>query len=357
MKTYQYILLSFAAILTVGCGTTEQKEITELPSVPVKVAQVNASEAAGYIAASGKIEAGQNANLSTRMMGNVTKVHVKVGDRVSKGQMLINISNADLIAQKAQVEASIIQAKSGLKNAETDFQRFKSLFEKGSASQKELDDMTTRFEMAKANVEAAEQMKKGVEAQFAYTNIKAPFSGVVVNSFIKEGMMANPGMPLIAIEDAKNYQVVASISESDISGITEDTKAKIYVKSIEKEFEGNIIELSPSAQNTGGQYLVKIAIKEADKALRSGMFVNVKFATNSTETETSQIMIPTSALIQKGQLTGVYVVTDDKITILRWLRLGRTYNDKVEVISGLGENERFILSHEGRLYNGAKVTF
>jgi len=357
MKTYQYILLAFVAFLTVSCGTIEQQEITELPSVPVKVVQVSASEAASYIAASGKVEAGQNANLSTRVMGNVTQVHVKVGDKVTKGQTLINISNADLTAQKAQVEAYIVQAESGLKNAEKDFQRFKSLFEKESASQKELDDMTTRFEVAKANVEAAQQMRKGVEAQFAYTNVKAPFSGVVVNSFIKEGMMANPGMPLISLEDAKNYQVVASISESDISGITEDTKAVIYVKSIEKEFEGKIIELSPSAQNTGGQYLVKIAISETEKALRSGMFVNVKFQIKPSEKGAVQITIPTSALIKKGQLTGVYVVTDDQVVILRWLRLGRTYNDKVEVISGLAENERFILSQEGHLYNGAKVTF
>ncbi|MGW8123534.1 efflux RND transporter periplasmic adaptor subunit [Roseivirga echinicomitans] len=357
MKTYQYILLAFVAFLTVSCGTTEQKEITQLPSVPVKVAQVNGAEAAHYIAASGKVEAGQNASLSTRVMGNVTKVHVKVGDKVSKGQTLISISNADLTAQKAQVDAAIIQAESGLKNAEKDFQRFKTLFEKGSASQKELDDMTTRYEVAKANVEAALQMKKGVEAQFAYSTIIAPFSGAVVNSYIKEGMMANPGMPLIALEDAQNYQVVASISESDISGITSDTKAKIFVKSIEREYEGNIIELSPSAQHTGGQYLVKIAIQNADKALRSGMFVNVKFESNSTEKGASQVMIPTSALVKNGQLTGVYVVTDEQIAILRWLRLGRTYNNKVEVISGIAENERFILSHEGKLYNGAKVTF
>src|SRR5690606_22340976 len=137
-----------------------------------------------YITASGKIEAENGANVSTRMMGYVTSLKVKTGQRVIEGQLLATINSADIQAKKAQVEAGILQATAAYNNAKKDFDRFVTLFNQRSVSQKEMDDMTTRFEMAKAGLEAARQMKNEVMAQFSYTNITAPFSGTVTGTFI-----------------------------------------------------------------------------------------------------------------------------------------------------------------------------
>jgi len=355
MKIYNYIMIALLGSLLMSCGTEEARELTELPPVKVTLAQVSAQNQQGFVAASGKIEALKSANISTRMMGNVNKLHVKVGDQVRKGQLLVSISDADLVAQKAQVEASIVQATSGLKNAEKDYQRFKALFDKGSASEKELDDMTTRYEMAKAGLQAAEQMKKSVEAQFAYTEIKAPFDGIITNTFIKAGDMANPGMPLIAIEGNAEKQVIASVSESDISNIDTKQAVKVFVKSLGIELNGTVAELSTSARNTGGQYLVKVDLENAGEEVLPGMFVNLHLAARNSEGQ-GQITVPSGALVTQGQLTGIYVVNDGT-AILRWLRLGRQMNDQVEVLSGLSANENYVLSSSGRLFNGAKVSF
>jgi RND family efflux transporter MFP subunit len=294
------------------------------------------------------------------MLGFVTKVHVKVGQKVSAGQLLVSINNTDLQAKKAQVDASILQATAGYNNAKKDFERFTALFNQQSASQKELDDMTSRYEIAKAALEGAKQMRNEVMAQFSYSNIIAPFSGEVTNTFVKEGDIANPGIPLLSIEGASRMQVTTMVSESDITSIKSGIKAKVLVKSTNEELTGTVTEVSGSAKNTGGQYLVKINLSNARNEVLSGMFVNVQFPTTNNpqvkKSQSNKVVVPQSALVQQGQLTGIYTIGNKNTAILRWLRIGKTFDNEVEVLSGLSVNEQYIVSAEGKLYNGAKIS-
>jgi RND family efflux transporter MFP subunit len=353
-------ILTLTTILFVSCGKDKKEVTNNEPAIKV-VANGLSTNNSEFITASGKTEAESSANLSTRMMGYVTKVHVKTGQKVSAGQLLVSINSSDLEAKKAQVDASILQATAAYNNAKKDYDRFVNLFAQQSASQKELDDMTSRFEMAKAGLAGAKQMRNEVMAQFSYSNITAPFSGEVTNTFIKEGDMANPGMPLVSLEGASRMQVTAMVSESDITKITNGMLVKIMVKSLNKEVSGKVSEVSGSAKNTGGQYLVKVTLNSNDKSILSGMFVNVQFPiTNSTKSEitvkSDKVMVPESALVKQGQLTGIYTIANGKTAILRWVRTGKTYSNQVEVLSGLSANEQYIVSSEGKLYNGAKVS-
>ena len=192
--------LGIVLLTLMACGGDRGTKAKITDPIPVKIDKVEATFEGRFDAGSGQITAVNSATLSTRVMGFVERIPVKVGQKVKKGQLLVAIKNTDLQAKKAQAEASIIEAKAGFQNAEKDYQRFVNLFKQNSASQKELDDMTSRYEMAKARYEAAMQMGSEVDAQFAYTNIRAPFSGVVTNTHIDEGAMANPGMPLVSIE-------------------------------------------------------------------------------------------------------------------------------------------------------------
>jgi RND family efflux transporter MFP subunit len=359
MKKIYIPLLTIGLTLMLSCGKEKKEVANNDPAIPVKVSGIAADNNPNFVSASGKIEAENSANVSTRMMGYVTKVNVKVGQKVSAGQLLVSINNTDLQAKKAQVDASILQATAAYNNAKKDFDRFTALFNQQSASQKELDDMTSRYEMAKAGLEGAKQMRNEVLAQFSYSNITAPFSGEVTNTFVKEGDMANPGMPLVCIEGASHLQVTAMVSESDITSIQNGMIVKVLVKSTNQELKGKVIEVSGSAKNTGGQYLVKINLNTNNTKVLSGMFVNVQFPLVSkkqtTTTTTNKVVVPESALIHQGQLTGIYTIGNKDVAILRWLRIGKTFGNKVEVLSGLSANEQYILSAEGKLFNGAKV--
>ena len=197
MKKYTYIIALIAVVLFVtSCGNDKKNEIADNTIViPVKVSAITENTGSPFLTASGTIEAVKSANLSTRMMGNVTKVHVKVGDKVTKGQLLVSINNTDLQAKKAQVSAGITEATAAYNSASKDYNRFKNLLADNSVSQKEFDDMTAHYEMAKARLEGANQMKNEINAQFAYSNITAPFSGVITGKSIETGDMANPECP------------------------------------------------------------------------------------------------------------------------------------------------------------------
>jgi RND family efflux transporter MFP subunit len=360
------IITPLFVLLLSSCNGEKKESIAKEPAITVKVSGASENNNGQFVTASGKIEAENSANLSTRMMGYVTKLHVQVGQKVGAGQLLVSINNTDLQAKKAQVDASILQATAGYNNAKKDYDRFVNLFKQQSASQKELDDMTARYEMAKAGLEGAKQMRNEVMAQFSYSNITAPFAGVVTNTFVKEGDMANPGMPLVSIEGASRLQVTAMVSENDIISIKKGMAVKVLVKSSNESLTGKVSEVSLSAKNTGGQYLVKINLDKTDSSVLSGMFVNVQFPVANTihpsdseqakQTKINEkVLVPESALVQQGQLTGIYTVGTGNVAILRWLRIGKNFGNQVEVLSGLSANEQYIVSADGKLYNGALV--
>jgi RND family efflux transporter MFP subunit len=357
MKKYIYLLtLTTASLFLASCGSEDKKAVADnSPAIIVQVSQVSEANNSPFLAVSGKIQSVNSADLSTRMMGYVTKVHVNVGDKVTKGQLLVSINNTDLQAKRAQVEAGITEATAAFNNAQKDYNRFKNLYADNSATEKEMDDIISNFEMAKARLEAAKQMKNEVNAQFAYSNITAPFSGVITSKTVTEGDMANPGQPLISIEAPGNFEVMAMVPETEISQIKNGVQVDVLVKAINKTLKGKVTEVSTSAKNTGGQYLVKIALDKTDANILSGMFTTVQFPVEK-KSNTELVLIPTEILVTNGQLSGVYTVSESNTALLRWLRLGRTYGDQVEVLSGLSAEEAYIVSSEGKLFNGAKLS-
>lgn len=356
MNNINKIVLLVTFVLLASCGSDKNTTIQDNSQpINVTVSEMSSNNNNPFLAVSGKIQSVNSADLSTRMMGYVTNVPVNVGETVKKGQLLVAINNADLQAKKAQVEAGITEAQVAYKNAEKDYKRFTNLFSENSASQKELDDITARFEMAKARLEAAKQMRNEVNAQFAYSNITAPFAGVVTSKMIETGDMANPGMPLITVETPGNFEVMAMVPETEISKIKVNTQVTVLVKAINKTVSGQVTEVSTSAKHTGGQYLVKIALDNTVANILSGMFVTVQFPVER-QAENTIVLVPKEALVYKGQLTGIYTISQNKTAMLRWLRLGRDYGNQIEVLSGLSADESYIVSAEGKLYNGVKVT-
>lgn len=354
-KNYIPVTLLAIALLVASCGDDNKKLLADSsPAVAVTTSAVSEDSNNPFLTVSGKVEAVKSANISTRMMGYVDKIYVQVGEKVQNGQLLLSINNSDISAKLAQAEAGITEAKTAFANAGKDYQRYTALFNENSATQKELDDMAAHYNMAKARLEGAEQMRKEVQAQMGYANIRAPFAGVVTNKFINTGDMANPGMPLMEVENPGKYQVLAMVPESEILDIRADSEVEVLLKSLDKALKGKVTEVSTSAKNTGGQYMVKVVLEESDANILSGMYANVRFP-NKRKTMDA-IMIPADAIVHRGQLTGIYTVSQSNTAVLRWLRLGRTYGDQVEVLSGLSPDEEYIVKAAGKLYNGARIS-
>ena len=349
-----------ATVAMVGCsGKDEKAVVKEDAPVAVTVARPGGAATSGWIEASGQVEAAHSVNISTRAMGYITQMPVKVGDRVKAGQLLFAVNSSDIHAKRAQTEAMIAQAEAALNNAKKDYDRFTTLYKQQSASAKELDQVTLQYQSAKAAAEAARQMKNEVSANLSYTTVTAPFAGIVTQKMMDAGSMATPGMPVLTIEQEGSLQVSASVAENQIGSLKLGDPATLKIASAEKTMEGKIIQLNPSSQFSGGQYIVKVSLPADTKQLYAGMFVHVQFPVKAVSaaasSESGAVMIPVSALVHRDQLTGVYTISSRNTALLRWVRLGKTTGDQAEVLSGLAKDEQYILSAEGRLYNGVPV--
>jgi len=353
MRTF-IILMAITSILA-GCQTEKSSPGESGPAVKVVLKSPSAPDGGAYFTISGSIESENFASLSTRNMGYVSRVYVKVGDKVRKGQLLIDINSEEIDAKKAQAQAGFKQAEAQLAVAEKNFERYTELFNKNSASQKELDDMTLQYEMAKANYERAVQIENEIDANMAYSHIRAPFSGVITSKSIKMGDMARPGQPLMSLEAPGKFVARALVPENSIEYVEKGQEVTVNVKSLGKSMKGRITEVSGSSLNSGGQYMIKMDLEDVkDIKLFSGMYLSVLVPTPGKEASKS-LFVDESALVRKGELEGIYTVSESGTAILRWLKLGQRMGDQVEVLSGLNEEEKYIASSEGKLFNGAKI--
>lgn len=346
------ILLGIA-LLSSCSRQNEVKETHNAMPVSVTIAKPN-HHTQNSINTSGQVEAAETAYISTRLMGLVSKIHVRIGDHVRKGQLLVSIHNDDLMAKKAQATAMISQAQAALINAEKDLQRFTELHQLQSASDKELENVTLHYQTTKAQAEASIQMQNELSATLEYTNLTAPFDGVITQQLLDAGNIAGPGTAILRMEGLQNLQVNATISENDIHKIKNGMYAELLVKSTGKNLRGQLMEVSQSSQSTGGQYRIKISVENTNtQGLFAGMYVNIRIPL--ADTDKGNPMVPISSVIYKDQMTGLYLIGPDQSAILRWVRLGKKIDKEIEVLSGLSSNEEFIVTAEGKLFNGVSV--
>jgi RND family efflux transporter MFP subunit len=359
MKRYIHATALFitSGIVLSACSHEERKGDEKKDSPVTVTLSTPSRQSTPAIESSGQIVAGETALISTRMMGFITAINVKPGDKVQKGQLLVTISNGDIQAKRAQARAMVSEAEAALKDAQKDYERYTELFKQQSASQKELENITLNYNALKAKTEAARQMQNEAEAMLAYTNLTAPFAGVVTQKHSDAGSMASPGMPILVIEQSGAFQVNTAVTEVDIDRIKTGADAQVVIESIGKIFTAKVSEVSPSSQMSGGQYLVKLRIPDAEKnGLHAGMYVKVSIEAPATSTHAIQaVMVPVSAIINRDQLNGLYTISNSQTALLHWVKLGKTQGDHVEVLSGLAGDESFILTAEGKLYNGIPV--
>jgi len=357
-------ILQFSVVIIIinginACSSEKPKnnETTESPIVvTLASASINNQES---ILASGLVESDQTSNISTRIPGRIINIFVKDGDRVQKGQLLARVWDEDLKAKRGQIDAAIAEAEASLAAAQKDFDRFNNLYKQQSATAKEIDNVTLQYNSAKAKLVSTKEMRSELDANLSYTSLTAPFSGVITQKLAEVGSMVNPGMPILTIEHNGHLQVSAPIAEHDIVNVHVGDMANVEIKSTGKIFDGKIIEINPSSQFTGGQYVIKVAIPESEnKNVFAGMFARLSIPVKNVEHVKGDLtLIPSSAIINRDELTGIYTVGQNNTAMLRWVRLGKTIGSKVEVISGLSKDEKFISSSERRLYNGAPITF
>ncbi len=352
MKRFGFItilLLLAPVALFSGCKGKAGHETTEIkrPQVSgVTVEDVKFSQADEYIETSGTVKSKTTSIVASRIMGTVTSLKVKEGDRVSAGQVLATIDDSDLVQRVRAAEKGVEAAKQQKALADITYQRYKNLHDEKALTGQELDQVETQKKVAGMEYERAQAMHQEARVYHGFTRVTAPVSGVVTEKKTDLGSTAVPGIPLFIIEDTSGYRMEANLDEKLAGKVKQGMEAKIYIEALGREIRGIITEVVPSVDSMTRTFLVKISI--SGEGLRNGFYGKVSIPAGRKEA----LLVNKKAIVEKGQLTGVYVVDANSIMTYRLIRLGRLYGDRVEVLSGLNTNERIIVDNVEKAVDG-----
>jgi RND family efflux transporter MFP subunit len=321
-----------ALALALACSHHEAPKAQALPTAAVRLIAGTGAAQEGWVAAS--LNKADQATLSTRLAGTVKRVLVNEGAKVSAGQLLLELEAGDLLGQ-------LKAAESAREAATAHHQRIQNLLAKGAATPSEL-------EQAAANQAAAEGAVAAVKGQLAYAQIRAPFSGTVQRRDAQAGAFVGPGQPLITLEGAGSLELTASLSETEAASLKVGRRVAF-------ESEGRKGDAVITALAAGGdplthrQALRAKVLKPTD--LRSGAFARIQVP---GATSGSTIRLPQSAILQRGELSGVFVAENGQAH-LRWLDLGERAGGTVEVRAGLDAKDAVIADPKD-LKDGQPIT-
>lgn len=339
--------LLFMTLIIAGCkGEDTNAQASKLPGnnpVRVKTCAVQVEGSARAVTLSGFTEPIHRASPSARIMAKVVQASFLEGDRVEAGRVLISLDTRDLLARKRQAEAACETTTSALKVARLNRERMRNLQKSGTVSNSQLESAEVACSQANAAAEGARSGLEELEVNLSYAVARAPFSGVIVRKMVERGNMVVPGQPLFIIEDDSKLRVIAPLGADLAAGI--EPGRNLWLRIGGEKVKGTIEGIIPSGSTEAPGLRIQLIIDNNRRAFRPGTLALVEVPLSATDDRT--ITIPRETLIEKGRLSGVYVVGKDNTARLHWLVLGGENDGQVNVLSGLKEGDRVILNPEG----------
>ena len=290
-----------------------------------------------YEEVAGTLQSEQSTVVSSQIMARVKKIHVRAGDSVNKGDLLIDLDNIDLKSRVAQARDNRNALQAQLHRAKSHYDRTRNLYAKQSATKANLEMATADYQSIRSQLSAARQRLTEAENALNYSQIRATFSGRVIDRFVENGDMAAPGMKLLKIYDPQALRVVSHVRESLALYLQQGQPLQARVDALQKTVPVLINEIVPAAEPGSRSFLVKSHI-DYDAKLLPGMFVRIRIPLGMEK----QLLIPDKYIKQVGQLDVVWVVKEGDVQ-RRFVRLGERHSDgTIKVISGLQEGDKLV---------------
>jgi membrane fusion protein, multidrug efflux system len=315
-------------------GTQQPAALINGP-VSVKVFTVTEDSTRSQIDIMGTIESTEKAIIASRINGHITVLNASLGSRVKTGDELITISAEEIYAKLLQSSAQLNQAERNLK-------REQKLLSKNATSTESVKSQEDAFKIAQASHKEAQSM-------LSYTAIRAPFDGIITKKLVNIGDLATPGKPLLHLENEKQLQVLTDIPEAMVLKMKIGDEIEATIPAAKITVEGTITEIAPSTDPLTRTTTVKIAIPSAEN-IRSGQFARVHL----TQSQVTTIFIPKQAVSRYGQMERVFLL-DQNVARLSLVRTGKESGERVEIISGLSQDDTIIIPVSSQLRDGQKV--
>ena len=295
----------------------------------------------------GNINSRKAVLISSKMMGRVLRMYVSEGQRVKKGQMLVHIDASEARSAYQQAHANLIAADIAQRNAQRDYDRFKTLHENDVITGHQLEQVETALALATAETSRAKANLASSGVLLSYGRIVAPQDGIITKKWMDPGNVAGPGAPMLTLEDPHQLELSVAVPESRAGRLSVGQKAQVQAPNqrVEAVVEAVIRAADPRSRTS----TVKLALPPSTQ-LTPGQFASVQFDAFTARALT----VPVSALISEGQMDGVFVV-QGPIARRRWIQVGQRTPQTAQVLSGLQENELVIVPIPPGLRDGWPV--
>ncbi|MGZ8383257.1 MAG: efflux RND transporter periplasmic adaptor subunit [Nitrospira sp.] len=316
-----------------GCGQAQEPSrpgegpsaMAVQPVIQTAVIAVKTSQVPVTVEVTGQVTAVYQATLASRIQGTIDNLLVREGSLVRKRQTLVVLDNRDLQAELARVTAE-------LDNAKAQWNRMKDLYERDAVSKQELENATRTFKVTEAG-------RNAVMAQLSYTVVRAPFDGVITEKKVEMGELASPGQPLLKMENPDQLRLEATVAESDIRAVSVGASIPVVIDALDADpLKGKVSQILPAGDPQTHTFTMKVDLPKTG-GLKSGMFGRLRLEKGVNTT----LLLPKSAFIERGELASLFVVGSDRVARLRWVKIGRTLEQGVEVLSGVDAGERVIV--------------
>lgn len=336
---HRYSKAVFVAIslpLLAACGSRGEEGAVreaEAATPPGTTFIVRDSVVPATIDAAGVAEPIARATVSTKLMGSVTEVLVREGDRVRAGQALVQIDARDLDARLRQVQAAIAGAEAGQREAQLMASRMRALYADSAAPKAQLDAAEAGLQRATSAVDAARAGEAELAAMSTYSVVRAPFGGVVTQRFVDPGAFATPGAPLVSVQDDTRLRLTVSVAPSTAQGVRRGARLAATVEGVAVPATVEGVVPAPS----GSLYVINAIAENRDGRLAAGGSATVAVGEGSRRA----LLVPAAAVRRQGDLTGVTLRSGTTTT--RWVRLGRPVGEFVEVLSGVSAGDTVLV--------------
>lgn len=299
--------------------------------------KIKKSEVAKVMTYDGEVEAVNQATVAAQTSGRITQLNYDVGDVVPAGAVIARITDVEQAAQLNARESQAKQAQAVLKEAQENFERAKSVFAKKLISQSDFDRAEVNFKSAQAQAKAAQAAVTAAKANLAYTEITAPYAGIVVERLVQPGETINPGSPIMTGVNLDELRVIVNVPQRHIGPIRKHQTAHVLSPSglsltVEK------LRIPPRAQGDTHSFRILLDLPKSTEQIFPGTLVKVQFVVGNER----QIMIPNDALVQRGEVSAVYIIDEQKQLSFRYVRPGQAIGQQTAVLAGLSVGETIV---------------
>lgn len=338
-------LLAGLTLLAAGCGGPAKPVAADVKKLagPITVTAVQMAPAERYYETAGTVKAHVVSKVAPKIMGAVTAVYVQSGDLVQAGQVLAELADTEIRQQVAAAEAGYREADKGLQLAERNralqavtYERYETLYRQAAISRQQVDEIRTQHELAQLAYEQAMDGRDRAGAILAEakagSRLVAPVSGVVTEKNLEIGNMVQAGVPVVTVEDNRAFLVECYVAAGSVDKV-QPGMAAWFDTAGGRTIAGTVKEVVPAVDVASRSALVKVSL--AGRTVKTGEYGKVRFLLDRQ----NMLSVPQTAVIAKGQLTGVYVLDGQERIWYRLVRLGRQYGSVVEIISGLQDGD------------------